>query len=60
MQYTKVREGDVKSVQKAVFSQDHTENATCVIFFYAAMRRKIVSKNSIICKNHICHKNIGY
>ena len=40
----------MKSVEKEVFSQDHTVNPTCVMFFYAAMRRKTVSKNFIICK----------
>ena len=33
MLYTRVNEGDVKSVQKEVFSQDHIVNATCVMFF---------------------------
>ena len=32
-----------------VFSQDHTVNAICVTFFYTAMRRKTVSKDSIVC-----------
>ena len=45
---------------KKVFSQDHTVNITCVMFFYAAMRRKTVLENSIICKNHLFHKNIVY
>ena len=40
MQYTRVREGEVKCVQKEMFSQEHTVNATCLMFFYAAMRRK--------------------
>ena len=57
MQYTRVREGEVKCVQKEIFSQEHTVNATCLMFFYAAMRRKKVWKNSVICKNHICRKN---
>ena len=43
----------MKSVQKEAFSQHHIINATCVMFFYAAMRRRTVSENSIICENHI-------
>ena len=48
-----MRQGDVNSVQIEVLSQDHTVNATFVMFLYAAMRKKPFLKNSIFCKKFL-------